>query len=205
MNEVYIVSAARTPIGSFGGKLAGFTATQLGSKAIAGALDKAGVEASQVQVSSLVVLTHVENTSANRQDFVVRDIRRFNPSAEITTMDRIDVSLLPKLLPSENETKKLDHLKAHWSSCSIDLPSLPDSNCIYDICNALPKSILRVKGCTQIGKEEQYTYFERTPNGKVSIRSFFGVPTTGPKLLTVGPGSDPSILEKAIECSLVAE
>lgn len=49
MNEVYIVSAARTPIGSFGGKLAGFTATQLGSKAIAGALKKAGVEASQVQ------------------------------------------------------------------------------------------------------------------------------------------------------------
>ena len=47
MNEVYIISAARTPIGSFGGKLAGFTATQLGSKAIAGALDKAGVEASQ--------------------------------------------------------------------------------------------------------------------------------------------------------------
>ena len=49
MNEVYIVSAVRTPIGSFGGKLAGFSATQLGSKAIAGALQKAGVEASQVQ------------------------------------------------------------------------------------------------------------------------------------------------------------
>lgn len=49
MNEVYIVSAARTPIGSFGGKLAGFTATQLGSKAIIGALEKAGVEASHVQ------------------------------------------------------------------------------------------------------------------------------------------------------------
>lgn len=49
MNEVYIVSAARTPIGSFGGKLAGFTATQLGSKAIVGALEKAGVEASHVQ------------------------------------------------------------------------------------------------------------------------------------------------------------
>lgn len=49
MNEVYIVSAARTPIGSFGGKLAGFTATQLGSKAIAGALEKAGVDVGQVQ------------------------------------------------------------------------------------------------------------------------------------------------------------
>jgi acetyl-CoA C-acetyltransferase len=49
MKEVYIVSAARTPIGSFGGQLAGFSATQLGSKAIAGALQKAGIAASEVQ------------------------------------------------------------------------------------------------------------------------------------------------------------
>lgn len=49
MNEVYIISAARTPIGSFGGKLAGFTATQLGSFAIKGALEKAGVSAEEVQ------------------------------------------------------------------------------------------------------------------------------------------------------------
>ena len=49
MNEVYIVSAARTPIGSFGGKLAGFSATQLGSFAIKGALEKAGIDASEVQ------------------------------------------------------------------------------------------------------------------------------------------------------------
>lgn len=49
MNEVYIISAARTPIGSFGGKLAGFTATQLGSFAIKGALEKAGVDAAEVQ------------------------------------------------------------------------------------------------------------------------------------------------------------
>ena len=49
MNNVYIVSAVRTPIGSFGGKLAGFSATELGSKAIAGALDKAGVDPSVIQ------------------------------------------------------------------------------------------------------------------------------------------------------------
>ena len=49
MKEVYIVSAGRTPIGSFGGKLAGFSATQLGSIAIKGALEKAGIEASHVQ------------------------------------------------------------------------------------------------------------------------------------------------------------
>lgn len=49
MNEVYIVSAVRTPLGSFGGKLAGFTATELGSKAVAGALEKSGVPANRVQ------------------------------------------------------------------------------------------------------------------------------------------------------------
>lgn len=49
MNNVYIVSAVRTPIGSFGGKLAGFTATELGSKAIAGALEKAGVDPAMIQ------------------------------------------------------------------------------------------------------------------------------------------------------------
>ncbi|MEO5944952.1 MAG: acetyl-CoA C-acyltransferase [Ferruginibacter sp.] len=44
MKEVYIISAVRTPIGSFGGSLKGFTATQLGSIAIKGALEKAGVK-----------------------------------------------------------------------------------------------------------------------------------------------------------------
>ena len=47
--EVYIVSAVRTPIGSFGGVLASVAAPKLGSAAIKGALDKAGVAASEVQ------------------------------------------------------------------------------------------------------------------------------------------------------------
>lgn len=48
MKEVYIASAVRTPIGSFGGKLSGFSATQLGTFAIKGALEKSGVAADQV-------------------------------------------------------------------------------------------------------------------------------------------------------------
>lgn len=47
--EVVIVSAARTPIGSFQSKLAKISATQLGSIAIKGALDQAGVAADKVQ------------------------------------------------------------------------------------------------------------------------------------------------------------
>jgi acetyl-CoA C-acetyltransferase len=49
MKEVYIVSAVRTPMGSFGGSLKGLSATQLGAAAIRGALAKAGVKPEQVQ------------------------------------------------------------------------------------------------------------------------------------------------------------
>ena len=48
-NTVYIVSAVRTPMGSFQGKLASVPATRLGSIAIEGALKHAGVDASAVQ------------------------------------------------------------------------------------------------------------------------------------------------------------
>ncbi len=49
MKEVYIISAVRTPIGSFGGSLKALTATQLGAAAIKGALIKAGIQTAQVQ------------------------------------------------------------------------------------------------------------------------------------------------------------
>lgn len=49
MKEVYIISAVRTPLGSFGGKLSSLTAVELGSIAIKGALQKAGVDPSEVQ------------------------------------------------------------------------------------------------------------------------------------------------------------
>lgn len=48
MKEVYIISAVRTPMGSFGGSLKEVSATQLGAIAIRGALDKAGVDGSLV-------------------------------------------------------------------------------------------------------------------------------------------------------------
>ncbi|AYA36655.1 acetyl-CoA C-acyltransferase [Hymenobacter oligotrophus] len=47
--EVYIISAVRTPIGSFGGSLASLSATELGGIALKGALEKAGVEPKEVQ------------------------------------------------------------------------------------------------------------------------------------------------------------
>jgi acetyl-CoA C-acetyltransferase len=48
LHEVYVISAVRTPIGSFGGSLASLSATQLGATAIKGALQKAGVDPKEV-------------------------------------------------------------------------------------------------------------------------------------------------------------
>lgn len=49
MEDVFIVSMARTPLGSFGGSLAGLTATELGAKAIEGALAKINLDPSHVE------------------------------------------------------------------------------------------------------------------------------------------------------------
>ncbi len=48
MKEVVIISAVRTPIGSFGGVLSSVPATKLGAIAIKAAIEKAGIEASSV-------------------------------------------------------------------------------------------------------------------------------------------------------------
>ncbi|RYD78370.1 MAG: acetyl-CoA C-acyltransferase, partial [Sphingobacteriales bacterium] len=47
--EVYIVSAVRTPIGSFSGSLGGLSATKLGAAAIKEAVNRAGIKPGEVQ------------------------------------------------------------------------------------------------------------------------------------------------------------
>lgn len=156
------------------------------------------LEANQIQVSSLLVLTHLDAETSNRKKAVIEELKVLNPMASIVAMDDLDVTLLPELLPSQNTIKKFDHLKTHWASCSTDLPNLPNTDSIHTICSEIPKTILRVKGCTQIGNDENYTYFERKPDGEIRIRPFNGIPITGAKLLTIGLGSTPSVLKKAI-------
>jgi len=72
MKEVFIISAVRTPIGSFGGVLAGVSATQLGAAAIRGALEKAGVQAADVNE---VLMGNV--VSANLGQAPARQAARF--------------------------------------------------------------------------------------------------------------------------------
>lgn len=49
MREVYIVSAVRTPMGSFGGALSSISAPKLGAAAIKAAVERAGIKPSDVQ------------------------------------------------------------------------------------------------------------------------------------------------------------
>ena len=160
------------------------------------------LEENQVKVSSLIVLNHIEDVSAARQALVTKGLIELNTNARILTTDELDISHLPKLSPSENKTDEFDHSKAHWASCSVDLPNFPDIACIHDICDALPPLLLRVKGFTYVIGASANIYFERCPDGEVSIRPFNGTSLTSPKLLTVGPGSDPGSLRKVVAESL---
>lgn len=68
MREVYIVSAARTPIGAFGGSLASLPATKLGSIVIKEAISRAGITNDDVQeVFMGNVLTAGEGQAPARQ------------------------------------------------------------------------------------------------------------------------------------------
>ena len=157
------------------------------------------LEANQIQVSSVLILTHLKNVHSNRKAQVIRELKKLNPSAKVLNMNRLGALLLPELVPSKNRAQKFEHQKAHWASCSVDLPDIPNTASIHAICAALPKSILRVKGCTRIQGDLNFTYFERTPSGEVHIRPFNGIPITGSKLLSIGPGSTPALLENAIK------
>jgi G3E family GTPase len=156
------------------------------------------LEANQVQVSSLILLTHLNGVSNERIGIVREELKKWNPTAKIITMEELDVETLPQLSPSKNKITSLEHEKFHWASSSCDLPKLPDTQAIENICKAIPSSILRVKGVTQLADDKHYTYFERIPSGEVNIKIYNGKPTTGTKLLTVGPGSDPKLLQKIV-------
>lgn len=162
------------------------------------------LEAEQIRVSSLVLLTHVENSSTERVAAVKHDLEIRNPLASVVTRTELDALLIPDLEPLDNPGTAMDHGKSHWSSCSVDLPDLPDVACIRSICEAIPATILRIKGCTRVDGSDGYTYFERCPDGRVTIRPYAGAPVTGAKLLTIGPGSEPTLLRHAVTRSLGA-
>lgn len=160
------------------------------------------LEANQVQVSSMIVLNFTADVPIERVVEVEQDLRLLNKQAKIVHWDKLDIKALPELHPTDNEAKKMNHHKAHWASCSVDLPDPISLERLKKIIEQIPDNILRVKGCTRLDDNANYTYFERTPIGETFMRPYTGTLVSGPKLLSIGPGSDPDFLKNLIETTL---
>ena len=96
MQSVYIVSTARTPIGSFGGSLSTVSATQLGAAAIRGALTKANIDPNLVQA---VYMGNV--VSANLGQAPARQAAIFaglSKNATCTTVNKVCASGMKSIM-----------------------------------------------------------------------------------------------------------
>lgn len=90
MQDVFIVSAVRTPIGSFGGALSGLSATQLGAAAIQKAVEQANIDP---QLVESVIFGNV--VSANLGQAPARQAAIFaglSPSTTCTTVNKVCAS-----------------------------------------------------------------------------------------------------------------
>src|SRR5688500_932328 len=84
MADVFIVGAARTPIGSFQGVLASVTAPRLGAVAIQGALEKAGVKPDQINETFMGnVLTGGVGQAPARQAAIYAGVPHKTPATTV--------------------------------------------------------------------------------------------------------------------------
>ena len=106
MQEVFIVSAVRTPIGSFMGSLSGVPATKLGSAAIKGALDKINLAPEQVQeVYMGNVLQAGEGQAPARQAALGAGLSNHTPS---TTINKVCASGMKAVMMAAQAIKAGD-------------------------------------------------------------------------------------------------
>uniref|UniRef100_A0AAQ5ZA49 acetyl-CoA C-acetyltransferase n=1 Tax=Amphiprion ocellaris TaxID=80972 RepID=A0AAQ5ZA49_AMPOC len=96
LNEVVIVSAVRTPMGSFRGSLAAVPATKLGSIAIKGAIDKAGIAPEEVkEVYMGNVLQAGEGQAPTRQALLGAGLTLGTPA---TTINKVCASGMKSIM-----------------------------------------------------------------------------------------------------------
>lgn len=106
MKEVVIVSAVRTPIGSFGGILSSVPATKLGATAIKGAVEKAGIEPSMVQeVIMGNVLQANEGQAPARQAAIFAGLDKNTPC---TTVNKVCASGMKSVMMAAQAIKAGD-------------------------------------------------------------------------------------------------
>lgn len=103
MRNVVIVGAQRTPIGSFGGSLSGFSATELGAAAISGLLKKSGCSPKEVQeVIMGCVLTAGVGQAPARQAAMKAGLDRNTPC---TTVNKVCASGMKSVMLAANEIR----------------------------------------------------------------------------------------------------
>jgi acetyl-CoA C-acetyltransferase len=105
---VYIVSAARTPIGKFGGALASVPATQLGGVAIRAAVERAGLDPTTAEIDDLLmgqVLQAGAGQAPARQAALAAGLRDQTPA---TTINRVCGSALKAIMLAAAEIRAGD-------------------------------------------------------------------------------------------------
>jgi acetyl-CoA C-acetyltransferase len=101
MKDVVIVSAKRTPLGSFGGSLASYSAPELGAAAIVDVLKDAGVKPEQVQeVVMGNVLTAGVGQAPARQAAMKAGLSENTPS---TTINKVCASGMKAIMTAANQ------------------------------------------------------------------------------------------------------
>ena len=106
--HVYIVSAARTPIGKFSGALAGVPATELGAVAIRAAVERAGLDPATAEIDDVLmgqVLQAGAGQAPARQAALAAGLRDETPA---TTINRVCGSGLKAIMLAAAEIRAGD-------------------------------------------------------------------------------------------------
>ncbi len=102
-NDVCIVSAVRTPMGSFGGSLASLTAPNLGSHAIKAAVERAGIKASDVDE---VIMGNVLSANVGQAPARQAAVGAGLPESVIcTTVNKVCSSGMKSIMMAANEIR----------------------------------------------------------------------------------------------------
>ena len=106
--QTYIVSAARTPIGKFGGALAAVPATELGGVAIRAAVERAGLDPAETQVDD-VLMGQVLQAGAGQAPARQAALKAGLPdSTSATTINRVCGSGLKSIMLAAAEIRAGD-------------------------------------------------------------------------------------------------
>jgi acetyl-CoA C-acetyltransferase len=106
--HIYLVSAARTPIGKFGGALAGVRATELGGVAIRAAVERAGLDPATAQIDD-VLMGQVLQAGAGQAPARQATLRAGLPeTTSATTINRVCGSGLKAIMLAAAEIRAGD-------------------------------------------------------------------------------------------------